>query len=256
MYSAETGCTIDGIIQVTRTGDNSREMKKTSELTKKQQKIIAAAAGLIAVAVIAFICIYIGKPLISFIGEPERFRAWVEQHGVLGRLVYMGIVVLQVVVAIIPGEPLEIAGGYAFGAVEGTILYLGAALLGSLCVFFLVRRFGIRFLEIFFSAEKIQSLKILKNNRKRSVLFFIIFLIPGTPKDLLCFYAGLTDMKLSTFLIINTIGRLPALISSTIGGNALGMESYTAAIVVFAVTLLISLIGYLIYTRMFQNKEE
>lgn len=207
------------------------------------------AAGLIAIAVIAFICIYIGRPLMQFITEPERFRAWVERHGVLGSLVYMLIVMLQVVVAFIPGEPLEIAGGYAFGTLEGTLLYLGGAMVGSLLVFLLVRRFGMRLLEIFFSREKLESLKFLKNNRRRSVLLFLIFLIPGTPKDLLCFYAGLTDMKLSTYLIINFVGRLPALISSTMGGDALGMQSYTAALVVFGITIVISLIGYLIYQR-------
>ncbi len=225
-------------------------MKTQGELTKKQQKLIAAIAGLIVIALIVFIFIYIGKPLMEFITEPERFRAWVEQHGIVGRLAYMGIVILQVIVAIIPGEPLEIAGGYAFGMLQGTIMYLVAAVLGSVLVFFLVRRFGIRLLEIFFSAEKIKSLQFLKNNPKHSVLIFIIFLIPGTPKDLLCFYAGLTDMKLTTFLLINVFGRLPALISSTVGGDALGMQSYTAAIVVFAVTIVISIIGYFVYTKM------
>ena len=224
-------------------------MKAQKELTKTQQRWIAAIAGSITLAVIAYICIYIGVPMMRFVTEPERFRMWVEQHGILGRLVYMLIVFLQVVIALIPGEPVEIAGGYAFGAVEGTLLYLGAAVLGSLVVFLLVRRFGIRLLEVFFSKEKIEALKILKTNRKRAVLFFFIFMIPGTPKDLLCYYAGLTDMKAGTFLLINIIGRLPALISSTVGGDALGMESYTVAIIVFAVTMLVSAVGYIVYSE-------
>lgn len=224
-------------------------MKRQREMTRRQQRIIAVAAGLIATLVIAFICIYIGKPLMQFITEPERFRLWVEKHGILGRWIYMTIVLLQVIIAVIPGEPLEIAAGYAFGMVEGTLLYLGGAVLGSVIVFLLVRRCGIRLLEIFFPAEKLQSLQFLKNNRRRSVLLFLIFLIPGTPKDLLCYYAGLTDMKFSTFFIINMVGRLPSLLSSTIGGDALGMQSYTAAIVVFVVTILISAAGYLIYQR-------
>ena len=228
-------------------------MNTHKELTKTQQRWIAAIAGIIAIAVIAYICIYIGVRMMQFVTEPERFRMWVERHGILGRLVYMLIVFLQVVIALIPGEPVEIAGGYAFGAIEGTLLYLGAAVLGSLVVFLLVRRFGIRLLEIFFSKEKIESLKILKTNRKRAVLFFLIFMIPGTPKDLLCYYAGLTDMKLGTFLLINVIGRLPALISSTVGGDALGMQSYTVAIIVFAVTILVSVIGYIVYSKVIKK---
>ncbi len=228
-------------------------MKIQKELTRTQQIVIAAAAGIIAIAVIAYICIYIGRPLVQFVEEPELFRMWVEHHGILGRLVYMLIVLLQVVIAIIPGEPIEIAGGYAFGAVEGTIMYLGAAMLGSIIVFLLVRRFGYRLLEVFFPREKIESLKILKTNKKRNILFFFIFMIPGTPKDLLCYYAGLTDMKLSTFVIINAIGRLPSLISSTVGGDALGMQSYTAAIAVFAVTMALSVVGYLVYNFIFKK---
>lgn len=191
----------------------------------------------------------------KFITEPERFRAWVENHGILGRAIYVLIVLLQVVIAIVPGEPLEIAAGYAFGVLEGSLLYMIGAMIGSILVFYLVRHYGIRFLEIFFSSDKLQSLQFLKNNRKRSVLLFIIFLIPGTPKDLLCYYAGLTDMKLSTFLIINAVGRLPALLTSVVGGNALGVQSYTAAIVVFGITLLVSVIGYFIYQRISSKRE-
>ena len=222
-------------------------MKRQEELTRRQQRITDVVSVLIATAVTTFLFVYIGKPLINFITEPEQFRIWVENHGILGRLIFVLIVLLQVIIALIPGEPLEIAAGYSFGMVEGTLLYLGGAVLGSVIVFLLVRRFGIRFLEIFFTAEKLQSLRFLKNNRRRSVLLFLIFLIPGTPKDLLCYYAGLTDMKFSTFLIINLVGRLPSLLSSTIGGDALGMQSYTVAIIVFAITLLISAVGYLIY---------
>jgi len=236
-------------------GTDSKSMKRRDEMTRKQQRIAAVIIGLLAVIIISFICIYIGKPLMKFITEPERFRAWVENHGILGRAIYILIVLLQVVIAIVPGEPLEIAAGYAFGILEGSLLYLTGAMIGSIIVFFLVRRYGIRFLEIFFSAEKLHSLQFLRNNRKRSIVMFIIFLIPGTPKDLLCYYAGLTDMKMSTFVIINVIGRLPALLTSVVGGNALGVQSYTAAIVVFAATLLLSGIGYFIYQRISGKKD-
>ena len=236
-------------------GTKESKMKKHGEMTRRQQRIAAVIISLVVIIIISFICIYIGIPLMKFITEPERFRAWVENHGILGRAIYVLIVLLQVAIAIVPGEPLEIAAGYAFGVLEGSLLYMIGAMIGSILVFYLVRHYGIRFLEIFFSSDKLQSLQFLKNNRKRSVLLFIIFLIPGTPKDLLCYYAGLTDMKLSTFLIINAVGRLPALLTSVVGGNALGVQSYTAAIVVFGITLLFSVIGYFIYQRISSKRE-
>jgi len=224
-------------------------------MTRKQQRIVGILIVLLMTIVVAFIGVYIGKPFIQFIEEPERFRHWVEQHGILGRSIYIGIVFLQVVIALIPGEPLEITAGYAFGILEGSILYMTGAMIGSVAVFFMTRRYGIRFLELFFSKEKLQSLAFLKNNRKRSFLLFLFFLTPGTPKDLLCYYAGLTDIKITTFLFINAVGRLPALLTSVIGGNALGVQSYTVAIIVFAVTLLISGVGYFVYQKISNKKQ-
>ena len=177
-------------------------MKKRGELTKKQQKGVAAAAIVIFLLVMTALFVFAGIPMVRFASEPEKFRAWVDERGVLGRLAYMGMVILQIVVAIIPGEPLEIVGGYAFGAVEGTILCLAAATLGSLLVFWLVRRFGAPLVEVFFPPEKIQKLRFLKTSPKRDFIFLVIFMVPGTPKDLLCYFAGLTDMKLSLWVLL------------------------------------------------------
>ena len=74
-------------------------------------------------------------------------------------------------------------------------------------------------------------------------------MLPGTPKDLLCYFAGLTDMPFSLWLMICSLGRLPSIVTSTIGGSALGSQNYTAAILVFAGTLLVSGLGLLAYDR-------
>ena len=170
-----------------------------------------------------------------------------DAHGAWGKLAYMGMVILQVIVAIIPGEPLEIGGGYAFGALWGTALCLIAAAAGSVLVFLFVRRFGVKVVEVFFPAEKLQSLRFLHSSPKRDFLFLLIFTIPGTPKDMLSYFAGLTDIKFGTFLLISSLGRIPSVITSTIGGNALGTKNYWFAIGVFAGTLALSGVGLLIY---------
>ena len=228
-------------------------MKK--ELTSKQKKIIASAIiGLILIGM-GLLMWLIGKPLIRFASEPERFREWVDQRGIWGRLAYIGMVVLQIIVAIIPGEPLEIAGGYAFGALEGTFLCLLASFIGSIIVFALVRKFGIKLVEIFFSKEKLQSVRFLKTSPKKDLLFLIIFMIPGTPKDLLCYYAGLTDIRFPVWLVICSLGRLPSIITSTVGGSAIGDKSYLFAVIVFVVTVLISVVGLLIYNHICKKHE-
>mgnify|MGYP004506821309 CR=1 FL=1 len=220
---------------------------KKRHLTKKQQKRVGIAAIVIAVAATALIIWLAGVPLVKFASEPEKFRQWVDNNGIWSRFAYMGMVILQVVIAVLPGEPFEIAAGYAFGAVEGTILCIAASTLGSVMVFLLVRYFGVPLVEVFFSEEKLQRIKFLKTSPKRDFIFFIIFMIPGTPKDLLCYFAGLTDIKFTLWLLICSLGRLPSIVTSTVGGDALGTSNYWFAAAVFAATLVISLVGLLVY---------
>lgn len=198
----------------------------------------------------------IGKPLLQFVSEPDKFRQWVDSHGLLGPLAFLGMMVLQVFVAVIPGEPLEIGAGYAFGAVEGTILCILGAAIGSTLVFLFVRRFGVRAVEVFISREKIQSLRFLQNTRRVHLFLLVAFLLPGTPKDVLCYVAGLTTLKLGPFILISSICRLPSIVTSTIGGSALGSGQWGMAAIVFAATLVISAIGLWIYKRILRLREE
>lgn len=198
----------------------------------------------------------IGKPLLQFVSEPEKFRQWVDSHGLLGPLAFLGMMVLQVFVAVIPGEPLEIGAGYAFGAVEGTILCILGAAIGSTLVFLFVRRFGVRAVEVFISREKIHSLRFLQNTRRVHLFLLVAFLLPGTPKDVLCYVAGLTTLKLGPFILISSICRLPSIVTSTIGGSALGSGQWGMAAIVFAATLVISAIGLWIYKRILRLREE
>ena len=168
-------------------------MKKI-DLTQKQQKILAASAIVVYIFVMVAVGILIGIPIVRFVSEPEQFRLWVDSHGIWGPVLYISFVFLQVVVALIPGEVFEIVGGYAFGTWMGTMLCLLGSTLGSIAVFALVRRYGVRLVEVFFPLEKLKALHFLRKSPKRIFLFLIIFMRPGTPKDLLCYYAGLTDM--------------------------------------------------------------
>ena len=202
---------------------------------------------LISLLFFGIVTILVGKPMIDFVSEPEKFRFWVESHGFISKIAFIIMVFFQVVFAVIPGEPFEIGGGYAFGAIEGTILCEIGIVLGTMTIFFLVRKFGIKLVNLFFSNREIHSLKFLKKDKKRDILILLIFIIPGTPKDLLSYFIGLTDIKASRWLWITIITRLPSVITSTVGGNALGTEKYILAIIVFSVTLFISGLGFGIY---------
>lgn len=165
-------------------------------------------------------------------------------HGILSLIIIM---VLQNVIAIIPGEPLEICAGYAFGTIEGTLLCIAASVIGSVIVFLFVRTYGMRFVELFFDKEKLGRLKFLHNTQKLNLFVFIFTVIPGTPKDMMSYFVGLTSMKLSTWIFITAVGRIPSIITSTIGGDVIGKQKYITAVIVFAITLFISLAGIILY---------
>ncbi|MBQ2455754.1 MAG: TVP38/TMEM64 family protein [Firmicutes bacterium] len=223
-----------------------------------RDKKIGTAVIAIMVVLVAAAWIYVGIPMVRLIRQPEVFRDWVDSHGVFGRISFVLMVIFQIIIAVIPGEPFELAAGYAFGAVEGTVLCILASFLGSMIVFMLVRRYGMRLVRLFFTEEKIESLRFLKTSRKRAFLFFIIFMIPGTPKDLLGYYAGLTDMSIGTWAFISFFGRLPSLLTSTLGGDAMGDSRYGLAAGILCAAVLLSGAGALIYGKIGrdENRQE
>lgn len=237
-------------------------MKKSEEISRnnidskrmgRNRKIISV----IGLVIFIILSVAIAVPVTKYFNEPEMFRDWVDGFGMWGGFVCVGAMVLQIIIAIIPGGALEIGAGYAFGAIPATIFCTIGSIIGCTIVFWFVRVFGVRFVEAFFSIEKIQNLRFLQNEKKRNILVFIIFLIPGMPKDLISYFMGLTNIKLSVWLVISTVARFPAILISAMGGHALGTKQYTTAIIVFLIIVLISIIGAMIYKKMtkIKNKE-
>lgn len=227
-----------------------KRRQERAQLTEAHKKKIYLFAIIVALIFIAAVGYLVGKPMVEFVREPERFRAWVDSSGFASRVIFVGMVVFQLIIALIPGEPLEMGAGYAFGAVEGTILCIIGCVIGSALVFLFVRRFGVKLVEVFFPREKIRSLRFLQDSRRLNLLTFIVFFIPGTPKDLLSYFIGLTDMKLGTWLCITAVARIPSIVTSTVTGDALGLKDYQFALIAFGVTLALSLAGILVYRRL------
>ena len=225
-------------------------------MTEKHKKMVWILAILVFIAFMVLITIFVGGPIIEFAEDPEQFRLWVDSAGIWGRIVFVGMVVLQVLVAFIPGEPIELVAGYAFGFWEGTILTMGGFLIGSWIVFALVRRFGRKLVEVFFSKDKLEQIKFLQNPKKTKIITFILMVIPGTPKDMLSYFAGLTKLTTTQWLAIVAVGRLPSLVTSTLTGAAAGEENYLLSAITLAVTLLISAAGILYYRHICKVEKE
>ena len=225
-----------------------KEKKKWNELSKKSQKALSITAFLIFILFSLFLFIMVGVPMVKHAKDPEAFRTWIDSMGIWGRIAFIGMNILQVLVAVIPGGPLEVAGGYAFGHFEAMILCTIGMGIGSALVFLLVRYFGYKLVEAFFPVEKINELKFLKSTKSRDILILLLFLIPGTPKDLVAYFCGLTEIKFSTFILIATFARIPGIWGSTAGGSAMGDKSYIAALIIMAIVFAFTFIGVRIYS--------
>lgn len=230
--------------------------KEVNPINNRHKKAVWLTACVIFLIFCGAVGWFVGKPLIALADNPEQFREWVDSYGAWGKVIFVGMVALQVVVAMIPGEPLELMGGYAFGALEGTILTLIGILIGSALVFLLVRRFGVKLVEVFFSSDKIQEMAFLQNPEKTKIIAFVLMMIPGTPKDFLSYFAGLTRLTLKQWLMIVMVARIPSVIGSTISGGAAGEANYILAAVMLILTLALSGVGVYYYRRICRQQQE
>ena len=220
---------------------------------ERRRKILAGISLAVVVLLVAFVTLFVSRWLSSF--SREDFRDYVRSFGALAPAVMLGLQILQVFIALIPGELVESAAGFILGPWLGTLVcYLGIALASAL-ILTLTRRYGVKLVEVFITREKINELRFLNTEQKRNTLIFLLFFIPGTPKDLLTYFVGLTDIRLRTFLLLSMVARIPSVITSTFGGHLLGEERYMGAVILYGITGLLSLIGLLGYNHYLKQKQ-
>ena len=135
--------------------------------------MLAAAGILLAIGAAVFLSLTVGRQLLRLARQPEAFRAWIDGCGPWAPLCLIGLMCFQVVVAVLPGEPIEIGAGVAFGVWQGLGLCLIGAALGSTIIFLFTKKLGIKLVEVFVPLEKIRQLKFLQNNRRLHVLVFL-----------------------------------------------------------------------------------
>ena len=173
----------------------------------------------------------------------EAFTVWVEGLGFRGVLILLGIQVLQIVVAVIPGGPVELIAGAAYGAWGGLLVLEAGCAIATALVFFLVRRFGLPFVTRFFGAEEVNNWGFLRDEKKTALVTFILFIIPGTPKDTLTYLAPLSRLSLIQFTVISVLARFPAMFMTTVMGDAAMRGNWVLFFLVFGITAVIGILG-------------
>ena len=220
-----------------------------SNLSKKEKifmffRFVILMLVILLMAYITIQCI----PLISKLANEEtriEFKNDIANMGFKGVLTVLGLQILQIVVAVIPGQPMEIVSGMLYGTWGGMLLCLVGIFLGTLMVFLIVRKVGTDFMQLFFSKEKIDEIKnskLFKNPAKFEMLMFIMFVIPLLPKDIFIYLGGISPVRPKRFLAIATLARIPGLFVTVYAGNKLSEGSFLITIILVAVFLIVGII--------------
>ena len=221
----------------------------------RKQRILRIALTLTAVLAAAALSGYLARPLLQFLSEPERFRAWIGERGVWGVAAFMLLNMLQVFVAVIPGGPFSMAAGYAFGPLWGTLICLAATTAASTLVLLIVRRWGgaaVRFL----SGKDPEELALFQKMERAEWVFLLVFLIPGSPKDVLSYAAGLMKLPLPSWIVINLIGRIPGIALSVLGGDRVMRGDYLLAAGLTLLCGALYIAGMIIYKNYMEKKKK
>ncbi len=169
----------------------------------------------------------------------EDLENFIMQYRAFGIVVYIALQIVQVVVSVLPGQILQFAAGYIYGFIFGTILSLIGVGLGTVITFYLARLLGKDAMHVIFGEQRVVKYVQILNSKRAYMLMFIFFAIPGLPKDLLSYAAGISEMKLTPFLLISLAGRTPALMATIAMSRMLYNGSYLELVVLVAATVLL-----------------
>lgn len=235
------------ILKTIKNPDSNSDMQKKIRLLQ----ITGAVLVCVLMASVFLYCYFrYGKEIYELFGSPEKLRDFLAVFKGSDRWVFVAIRAFQTVVKIIPAEPLEIGSGALYGIWGGMLLCVLGTMLGSIVIIALTRAFGRRLVNVFIPVEKLDSLKFLQDEKKVYFSLFIIYLIPGTPKDILTYAASLTKLDMRKFLFVTGIARIPSILSSTWCGQELIDKNYTLAIIILAATLVLTAVCSLIYKKL------
>lgn len=207
--------------------------------------------GLVAAAAItALLCWEYLPGLLAWLADARAVRAFVSDHAFVSRLAMLGINIVQVLLAFLPGEPVELASGYAFGFWEGTALCLVASGLATSMIYWATRRWGWKLVGLFFDRSLFDRFSWLKSAKRLELIMLIVFLIPGTPKDFLTYFAGLTNMRFLPVVLIATFGRIPSIVTSTIAASAVGSGNWPLVACTLVASAFLLAVGGLMCRRL------
>ncbi len=218
--------------------------------TKKNRVLFLLISSVVIIITVVLIVIF-HREIWSVFESVDSIRNWVDSWGILAPVLFVFLQIVQVVIFIIPGEIPQIAGGYLFGFFWGILLSTIGIGIGSTVNFYLARLWGLNFVEAILPHKTLLKMQKLISDSRSGLIYFIIFLIPGIPKDVIAYVAGLSKIRFWSFIIISSSGRLLGLILTVIIGVALADKNWFLAIVTVIFGLILVIVGIIYRERLF-----
>ena len=214
----------------------------------RSKRIIAISKLILLVIIIAGIPAFLYLRYGSGVFSKEMAGtvvAYLRQNNKIAFLLIIGLQIFQVVVCVLPGQPIQFAASYMFGIGVGFLLSIIGAVIGTIISFYLAKVLGSDAMHMFFGEEKLRDYHRKLNSGRGLLLAFLIYLIPGIPKDLVSYAAGISEMRFRPFLLAATIGRSPGMLGSLLLGHFFGNQNYRAIIILSVTVAVILLICFI-----------
>ena len=190
------------------------------------------------------------QDVIKQFSDIDDVKALFAQYKTTGIFVYIGLQMVQIIISLIPGQALQFAAGLLYGFWVGFLISLIGAIAGTIVTYYLAKLLGRDALHVLFGKRNIEENLKKINSKKGYILVFLIYLIPGVPKDLCSYAAGLSNMKLSAFLILSTAGRTPGMMGSLLIGREIGEGNYTTVIIIGVVAVVLFILGIIYHSKL------
>ena len=256
------GCLATFYPNVEKTGEATRGTLKNQakafrnilQLSPQQRKMLRTTFFLLAACLVLYF--FFGNEMLQAVQNPQQFKTWLSHFGVFDELIFILVRTVQTIVKVIPALPLEIGAGYAWGAWLGMLYCLIGNILGTFVVLWLIKSFGTKLIEKFFSMKNLKFLRILQSSKRLHWMLFFLYLIPIVPKDAITYFASFLPVKTGPFLLVTTLARIPAILVVTLSGAALAQENYILSGTVFVSTLVIGLAGTILCFRKSAKEEQ
>ena len=214
----------------------------------KLKKVLAIAKLLLLLVIVVAIPLYIfffHRDLIQSFSSLQDVEDFFLKYKHQSMFIYFGLQALQIVICILPGQTMQFAAGFLFHFWLGLALAASGAFVGTIIAYYLARILGRDAMHMIFGEEKINDMLSKINSKKGVAIVFLIYLIPGIPKDLCTYAAGLSEMKLKPFLILSMIGRAPGMIGSLLMGQQVNIGGYASAAIIAGCFVVMFIVGIL-----------